>query len=232
MMRLKRPNKKTVKIMMALSLLLIIIGLVVAYFVIASHKSNFEVTDTVKFKDFTIRVDSVKTSDIKLGALDKFYQPVWGRTEANISDCSSKSAVKVDTFLDSPRDDCERINGDIRRDLASKAGIAQYLSDNGRLDVTYSIVSKSNVMQVGDIRTSLVSGSENLSKKTLKYAFVYANESEVRTANDIEGGSLTKGLERSGLAWADIKKNTSVVNVKVSYKGLVKTISISKPFKY
>lgn len=227
-----KTKKKRSKILLIVLLALIIAGAGTTYFVLSANKSNFKITDTVKFKGFSIRVESVKTSAITLGELDDFYKPVWGRTAADLSDCSTNSTTKATLFGDSPKDNCERINGDINRDLASKVGIAQYLHSNERVDLTYKITSNNNSLQAGNIHTALVSGDENLVKKTFKYSFVYAHEPEVRYANNIDSGSLTKGLERTGLLWTDIKKSTSVMNIKVTYKGVVKTIRVEQPFKY
>lgn len=227
----KLKSRKTVYILPAFLLVIALIG-GGAYFYHGYEKTVYEQDETVTFDDFELTVDNVEANNLEFSELKDFYSKVDDGSE-NTRNCDlaegdndPRSQFAREFADDIARSDCEARNNRINSYLDSKNEISDYQDSNKRIDIWYGIRSKSNNLEIEDIEISIISPEENLQGKRFEHANFFEDEIHDRTRNEIEKGELTQDLKRSGVAWADIQKDTHEVDLRIEYEDSRKTVQI------
>lgn len=219
---------KTQKTLTTVFVAALIVGAVFLY--LNYEKTTYKQDETVRFNAFDLNITNVESNKLSLSKLHDFYLNV-EKGNAELKKCDSRT---TDMSLNLPErlsrsigiSSCEGHNQKINDYREAQSEIKSYKKDNLRLDVAYVIKSKTNDLSIDDVKISLVSPVENLRRKKFKHADFYKHEIKGRTRNDIEDGSLTKGLKRHGLVWADISQETWDIDMKVEHKDSIKTVKI------
>lgn len=224
-------NKKAIYTTIA-SLLVLIVAAGAIFSYMNYEKIVYQQDETVVFDDFELNIDNVKTNDLEFSQLKDPYVGIDGEDDLKVCDTEAAELSIFDMLSDEEREnrrqakDCLRYNEKASNYLDAENEISQYLKNNNRLDIWYSIQSKSNSLKIENIDISIISPAENLQGKRFEHANFFEDEIYDRTRNEIEKGELTQDLKRSGVTWADIQKDAHEINLKIKHKDTRKTIQI------
>lgn len=207
----------------------------------------YSTEETIDFPDFTLKVDKPSFSTIRISVpQDKASR--YGGLDVN-EDCSKypeDNNQPKDYYNEATRkwvfysaNDWERDHptaGRCESRNDSRSTINKYISNNERIDLSYSLTAKNNVT-ASKINVSLMPDSGRslssdatlfdydslLSKGYADYNYEYKPNGETKLEGDIN-----KGITRRVTTKADIRKSENTIDLKVVYMGEQRIIRINK----